>query len=205
VALERANINQIEDLKGKRYTPSFPGQTGYVVAEQVLKVHGLTYDDPQLRPQGWAEAHNAMKDLQLDALSWITTVPQPTFIDLSKSHPVKLVGFRPDMLDKFLQQYPMYSKYVIKANTYPFQKEDVLTIVTSTDIICHKDVPEEAVYRLTKTIYENHAHLVGVHQSCEYMTVQNSLNDLTIPLHPGAARYYQEIGAKIPDKIRPID
>jgi TRAP-type uncharacterized transport system substrate-binding protein len=85
-------------------------------------------------------------------------------------------------------------------------KEDTLTTVQSTLLIANKDVPEEIVYKLTKAIYKNRDYLINVHTSLDYITAENSLNDINLqlcPLHEGAARYYREIGMKIPDKVKP--
>lgn len=205
IALEQSGIREFEDLRGKRYTPSFPGQTSYILSQQLLEVHGLTLDDTQARPQGWSEAHDALKDLQIDALSWSTTAPQPTFLELSMARPVRLIGFRPEKIDEFLARYPMYSRYTITAGTYPFQDEDVYTISSVTDLVVNKDVPEEVVYQLTKLIYERKESLLQVHVGLDYISEENALADLTIPLHPGAARYYREKGFDIPERLLPVD
>lgn len=95
----------------------------------------------------------------------------------------------------------LWTPYTIAAGTYPGQTEDVNTIAQPNFLATSADVSEENVYMITKTIYENLAFLQAIHPATNAMNIEAAIAGLPVPLHPGAARYYQEIGIEIPDRL----
>ncbi len=93
------------------------------------------------------------------------------------------------------------NRYVIKANTYPGQKTDINTISQPNFLAVSPDVSEETVYLITKTIYENLPFLATIHKATKVMNIQKAIAGLPVPLHPGAAKYYKEVGIKIPASL----
>ena len=92
----------------------------------------------------------------------------------------------------------LWVPYTIKAGTYPGQTKDLLTIAQPNFLAVNADVSEEHVYLLTKAIYENLPFLQAIHKATKAMNVQAATAGLPVPLHPGAARYYKEVGVDIP-------
>lgn len=95
----------------------------------------------------------------------------------------------------------LWTKRVIKAGTYPGQDKDVTTIAQPNFLAVNASVDEEHVYELTKSIYENLAFLQAIHKATKAMNTDAAMSGLPVPLHPGAARYYKEIGLTIPDRL----
>lgn len=92
----------------------------------------------------------------------------------------------------------LWVPYTIAAGTYPNQEKDVETIAQPNFLAVNAAVDEEHVYNLTKTIYENLAFLQAIHPATKAMSLEKATNGLPVPLHPGAARFYQEQGIEIP-------
>ena len=92
----------------------------------------------------------------------------------------------------------LWTRYVIPANTYPGQSADIQTMAQPNFLAVRADVDDEAVYKITKTIYENLGFLQGIHKATRAMALEQAISGLPFPLHPGAARYYQEQGLTIP-------
>lgn len=88
---------------------------------------------------------------------------------------------------------------MIPKNTYKEQTQDVQTIAVWNSLVCHKDMPEDLVYKITKAIFENRKALLDTHKIAEFTTPENSVTKTPIPIHPGALKYHKEIGA-IKDK-----
>ena len=88
-----------------------------------------------------------------------------------------------------------YFKFIIPANTYPNQPTAVQTFAVANYIFARKDLPEDLVYKFTKAIYEHSADLVATHKAAKDIKKENAVNGMTVPLHPGAAKYLKEIGA----------
>jgi len=95
----------------------------------------------------------------------------------------------------------LWVPYTIAAGTYPGQDKDVSTIAQPNFLAVNADVNEDHVYMLTKTMYENLPFLQAIHPATKVMVVENAMAGLPAPLHPGAARYYKEVGLDIPDHL----
>ncbi len=95
----------------------------------------------------------------------------------------------------------LWVPYTIEAGTYPGQEADVNTIAQPNFLAVNADVDEEHVYLLTKTMYENLTFLQSIHPATNAMNIEAAMAGLPAPLHPGAARYYSEMGLDIPDHL----
>lgn len=95
----------------------------------------------------------------------------------------------------------LWTPYTIAAGTYPGQDADVTTIAQPNFLAVNADVDENHVYLLTKTIYENLPFLQAIHPATTAMSVEAAMAGLPVPLHPGAARYYKEMGLEIPERL----
>lgn len=96
----------------------------------------------------------------------------------------------------------LWTPQVIAAGTYPGQTKDVNTIAQPNFLAVNASVDEEHVYLLTKTIYENLGFLQAIHKATKAMDINVAMAGLPVPLHPGAARYYKEMGLSIPDRLK---
>jgi len=97
----------------------------------------------------------------------------------------------------------LWTRYTIPASTYPGQDKAVEAMAQPNFLAVRSDVDDEAVYLITKTIYENLPFLQGIHKATRAMSLQKAINGLPFPLHAGAARYYEEVGLTIPDSLKP--
>jgi hypothetical protein len=116
----------------------------------------------------------------------------------------KVLEFTDEQLKKINETtaYPGY-RYIIKAGTYPGQDKDIKTIAQPNLLVCREDVPEDVVYLLTKTLFDNPDFLKQVHKMGAFITLDNALSGLPMPLHPGALKFYKEKGLKIPEALIP--
>lgn len=118
---------------------------------------------------------------------------------------VTLLSFTEEQAEAFDGGLGMYFPITIPADTYPNQPEPVDTIAQPNFLSVNADVPEEDVYLFTKAIYENLGFLCNVHVATCDMTLDNALSGLPLPLHAGAARYFEEVGLDIPENLQPVD
>ncbi|MEO1249981.1 MAG: TAXI family TRAP transporter solute-binding subunit [Pseudomonadota bacterium] len=95
----------------------------------------------------------------------------------------------------------LWTPYTIEAGTYPGLDSDVQTIAQPNFLAVRADVSDDDVYALTKTMYENLGFLQAIHKATTAMAVEKAIAGLPLPLHPGAARYYQEVGLDVPDNL----
>ena len=114
---------------------------------------------------------------------------------------IRVLDFSAADLKAINDNYPVWTPFVIKAGTYPGQTKDINTIAQPNLLVVTKDTPEETVYLLTKTIYENLPFLNSVHKATLAMSLQKAIDGLPMPLHKGAAKYYKEQGINIPANL----
>ena len=98
--------------------------------------------------------------------------------------------------------FGLWTPYTVPAGTYPGVDEDTQTVAQPNFLAVRADLDEEAVYLITKTIYENLGFLQGIHPVTNAMSLDSALAGLPMPLHPGALRYYEEVGLDVPDNLR---
>lgn len=95
----------------------------------------------------------------------------------------------------------LWTRYVVPAGTYPGQTKDINTVAQPNFLAVRADVDEDAVYQITKTIYENLAFLNAIHSATKDMAIEKALAGLPMPLHPGALKYFREVGLDIPARL----
>lgn len=143
-----------------------------------------------------SEVTTALQDGQVDIALAFGVYPKPNIQELENTPGIKLVPLDEAKLDDFITKNPQWSKYEIPANSYVGQTEAVCSVAAYAQISCSEKLDEELVYRITKTLWENQeeAGLSSV-EVAKWMHIENVLDIMeAAPLHPGAERYYKEVG-----------
>ncbi len=114
-----------------------------------------------------------------------------------------ILSFNEEQVARANSAFEVWPPYEIPADTYPGQSEAVTTIAQPNFLAVNEDVPEDDVYLITKTMYENLPFLQNIHAATKDMALEKAIDGLPLPLHPGAVRFYEEQGMTIPDKLKP--
>lgn len=112
-----------------------------------------------------------------------------------------VLDFTDDQVKKANGDGSLWTRFVIAADTYPGQGKAINTIAQPNFLAVRADVDEDAVYQITKTMYENLPFLQNIHKATKAMALEKALAGLPAPLHPGAAKYYKEAGLEVPDRL----
>lgn len=163
------------------------------------------YEDYDLVEGGYGPSAEALQNGQVVGISTPAGVPVGAISQLfaSAGDGVTLLNFTPEQLAQADGERELWTEYVIEAGTYPGQAEAVTTIAQPNFLATQASLSEENVYLITKTIYENLAFLQAIHPATSVMSIEKAIAGLPLPLHPGAIRYYEEVGVTIPDRLRP--
>jgi hypothetical protein len=198
VSLADAKINNYADLKGKTLVTQPKGNTAELLTDQVLKLNGLSYQSlAKVNFQaGYTDAVSMMKDGHAQVFTLGTTAPASSVMDLASARDIKLVPVDDKTMDSLKKANPGYNRLVIKAGTYPKQDKDVAVIGYSTHLIVACDLPEQTVYTMVKTMAANVDAMSAVNKAIAGLTPKDMAIDIGIPLHPGAAKFYKEVGAR---------
>jgi len=197
VANKSANINSFKDLKGKRLVTQPKGNTGEALTAMILDMNNLSYKDLARAnfQAGYTDAVSMMKDGHVDVFTLGTAAPASSVMDLANSREINLVPVDDETMKKMRDVNPAYNKIMIKAGTYPGQTTDVPAIGYYTHVIVSCELPENTVYQMTKIMAENIPSMIAVSKAMEGLDVKIMASEMGLPLHPGAAKYYKEVGA----------
>ncbi|MDP5359141.1 MAG: TAXI family TRAP transporter solute-binding subunit [Paracoccaceae bacterium] len=152
---------------------------------------------------GYGPAAEALQNGQVKGLGAPAGVPTGAISQLmaSAGDGVKMLDFTPEELAQADAGRNLWTPYLIPAGTYPGQTEDINTVAQPNFLATNADLPEENVYLITKAIFENLPFLQAIHPATKEMAIEKALDGLPLPLHPGALRYYQEIGIDVPARL----
>lgn len=189
-----SGINSIADFKGKRIGVGAPGSGTEANTRQLLDVYGLDYKVMNPHYLSFAECADRFKDKQIDGFIFTTGIPNSAVQEIASQHSIKLVSIPDDMIAKLVQKYPFLTAFTIPANTYKGQTEPVKTVAVQATLIVNPDVKEDIVYNITKALFENQADLAKAHAKGKELSLEKAVKGMSIPLHPGAAKYYKEKG-----------
>ncbi|MCH8503928.1 MAG: TAXI family TRAP transporter solute-binding subunit, partial [Ectothiorhodospiraceae bacterium] len=116
---------------------------------------------------------------------------------------IRLISFTDEEIEKAAEVEPVFAPYTLRAGMYDGVDEEVQTISIPNVLVVNSDMDEELAYQITKVMFERVEDLIAIHPAANDTTVDFSLTSTPVPLHPGAIRYYEEIGEDIPDNLRP--
>jgi TRAP transporter TAXI family solute receptor len=192
-----SKINSVADLKGKAMVTQPKGNSSEIINVHMLQVHGMNYQSlSKVNFLGsYTDAVSLMKDGHAQVFTLGTTVPASSVMDLASARDIKLLGVDDKILAEMKKINPGYSKLTIKAGTYPKMDKDVDVIGYATHIIAACDLPEDTVYKMTKAMAANVADMAASNKSIGGLTPKIMAEDVGIPLHKGAAKFYKEVGA----------
>lgn len=203
---EKVKTGTIADIKGLRFSIGRINSGTRVSGLMIMGGLGMSEDDIKAKHLGYFPSASAMRAKQIDGANLAAGPPVAAVTDLfaMRGMKVKVLEFTDKQLEAVLEKtaYPGY-RFVIPANTYPGQKKPVKSIAQPNFLGVRSDVDKEVVYQLTKTIYENLNSLGAVHKTMRHIRLDTAVKGLTVPLHPGALKYYKEVGLKIPDNLTP--
>jgi TRAP transporter TAXI family solute receptor len=197
VALADAKVNSFADLKGKTLVTQPKGNTGEILTAEVLKINGMTYQSlNKVNFQAaYTDAVDMMKDGHVQVFTLGTTAPASAVMDLASARDVQMVPVDDKTMSELKKMNPGYNKLVIKAGTYPKQDKDVPAIGYSTHIVVACDLPEDVVYKMTKTMAAHVDDMAAVVKPITGLTPKDMAVNIGVPFHKGAAKYYKEVGA----------
>ncbi len=199
IAAVDANINSLQDLKGKRVNIGNVGSGYRKNAIDALAANGLDYEkDFYAESLKAAEAPGLIQDGRLDAAFY--TVGHPSGYYKEATSGKRKVKFVPiTNIESLLEKYPYYAKAVTMVPEYypgAVNDADVPTFGVKATFVTSAKVPDEVVYAITKEVFDNFEAFKKLHPAYAGLTKENMLEGLSAPIHPGAMKYYKEVGLK---------
>lgn len=191
VTLANKGIKTIYDLKGKRVAVGAAGSGVEVNARQILAAAGLTYKDISVQYLSFADAANGLRDGTLDVAFLTAGLPTAAVRDIASQKDIMLIKIPDNIIKDLTSKYPFYIKTVIPKDTYPKVSEDIQSLAVLAMLVVRDDMTDDLAYSIVKAIFENLQRLEVAHQMGKFIKKENALFGISIPLHPGAEKYFK--------------
>lgn len=197
-------IMDLADLDGERFVLGARNSGAEQTGRFILETLGIDYENNfNLAYMGYGPTTSAIQDgnivgMNIPAGAPVSSITQAYALLGDR---LTILNWTQETLDKLNAKYPLWGWYDFPPGTYPNQTELIRTIGSPNVLVTRSDIPEDVVYNVTKVIWENLATLQEIHGATKDMRLEIAIDGLGAPLHPGAIRYYREIGLEIPSRL----
>lgn len=198
-ALRKANITSLNDLNGKSINPSRRNSGTDVMLRDMVDILG--FKPSRISNVNPPEANSLLGDGRLDVAAVTGAIPHPALSEFEVNNDVQLVSFTPEEQKKFLAKFPALSAYEIKPGDYKGVKAPVRSVASYVMYAVAKDMPDSLAHALVKASFDMKKDLAAAHKSFARLEAAPVTNS-PIPLHPGAIKYFEEQGVKLPEKLK---
>ncbi len=198
VATKASGITSLADLKGKTVAVGDVGSGVYYNAVQILEAAGLDIDkDINKVTASFGDSATQLKDGSIDAAFITAGAPTTAITDLATTTDVVLVDLGADIIDGLIEKYPFYEKFEATADNtkYDFVTDTVNTVAIKATFVVTDKMSDDQVYEITKNLWEKQADIAVAHAKGNEMVKESAVAAVgKVPVHPGAEKYYKEIG-----------
>jgi len=191
-----SDVETFRDLVGKRIAMGPQGSGAEATATQAITAIGLTDSDfSRVQRSAPAQAFGSLASGQVDAVIWGTAHPAGAIVEQMATRGLRFISFTEEDMDAIAAEYPYFHHGWVDPSLYDGIDEPALWVGGGTHFWTNANVDEELVYQIVRVVWENKEELKDRHPS------QERLNDDLVrmqaellPMHPGAERYFREIG-----------
>lgn len=198
------DMMDLENLDGDRYVLGARNSGAEQTGRFILETLGINYEEKfSLAYMGYGPTSSAIQDGNIVGMNIPAGAPVSAITQAYAlvGEDMTILNWTQEQLDRLNSRYPLWDWYDFPPGTYPNQNEHIRTIASPNVLVTRIDIPEEVVYQITKVIWENLATLQEIHGATKDMRPEIAVAGLGAPLHPGALRYYREVGTPIPDRL----
>jgi TRAP transporter TAXI family solute receptor len=193
VANADSGIKTLADLKGKRISVGAAKSGTELNARAIFKAAGLSYSDmAKIEYLPFGESVELMKNRQLDATLQSAGLGVASIRDLATAVKIVVVAVPADVVTRVGDA--AYQPSFIPANTYAGQSVDIPTAAIPNFLVTHSGVSDELAYQMAKSLYDNIDTMYAAHSAAKAIKRENAVRGMPVPVHPGAIRYYKEVG-----------
>ena len=193
VVLADSGVSKVADIKGKAISTQQRGNTGEQITQNILKANNLSYSDAKVSFGSYTDSVEQLKDNRAQMFTLGTGIPAGTVMDLAAARDIKLLDLA-SSYDAMKKINPAYKLAKVPKGTYAKQDADVQTIAYATHLVISCDQPADRVYKMVKAMYDARDGMATLNKDIARITPQNMGEDIGVPMHPGAAKFYAEHG-----------
>ncbi|GHT88446.1 C4-dicarboxylate ABC transporter substrate-binding protein [Spirochaetia bacterium] len=188
-------IQTIADLKGKNVSVGDAGSGVEFNAKQILAAYGISFNDINKQNLSFGASADALRDNKIDAFFCVAGAPTTAIVDLAIGKEIAILEIDDEHAQLLMRDYPFYTQFPVPANSYKGVTAPVNTLAVKATFIVSKKVSADTVYNLTKALLESKAEIQTAHAKGAELSVEYAVSGISVPFHPGAEKYFREIGA----------
>jgi TRAP transporter TAXI family solute receptor len=192
--VSKSDITSIEELRGKRVSVGDVGSGVEFNARQILEAYDMTFEDIIVSNLSFGDSATALKDDKIDAFFCVAGAPTTAVVELATSNKINLLEVDDEHAAKLIEKYPFYTKFSVPGGSYKGVDSDAQTVAVVATYIVSDSLSEDLVYNMTKALFENVEEIAAGHPKGAELDPAYSISSISIPMHPGAEKYYKEIG-----------
>ena len=198
-----SGVKTAKDLKGKRVAVGNAGSGAAASAERFFRHLGV-WDDFSPQFLGYSAAASAFKDGKIDAFWVLVGYPNRSIIEASVQVDIRLIDVGKDAVASDFYSAYAYIPMTIPAGTYGEGMPECSSFQDATFLCANANVPNDVVYNIMKTLWseEGMAAMTAAKKTFKTMTMENGFDGASIPLHPGAVKFWEEMGKTVPDNLK---
>lgn len=186
-----SKVKSVMDLVGKRVAIGAEGSGVYISALNLFKAFDIPLSTMETSKLGFKQSCDALKNDEVDAFFIVSAIPNGLITALAKEKPIKMVNINGPKVDEMIAENPGYKRTLIPKELYGLE-EDTETVSVYVTLACRADLDENTVYEFTKYFYKNIDKMKELTPFAKQISMSECKNGVTVPIHPGALRYYNE-------------
>jgi TRAP transporter TAXI family solute receptor len=202
---ETGDMSDLQNIKKKNFSIGKRGSGTETSGRVILEALGYNpAKDFKLKYLGYNPSAGALQNGRIVGMN-IPAGPPASAITQAYAvlgpKGIRILDFTKSQIQAVNSEYAVWKRAILEPRTYPGQESPIRTISQSNLLIVHKDIGESQIYKIVKNLYDNLPFLRQVHRATEKMSIENAIQGLSVPLHPGAIKFYREQGLSIPSHL----
>jgi len=203
VTLADSGITTLSGLRGKRVSVGAPGSGTEINAQAILAANGMSYDDIDEQRLNFNETADALANGDIDVGFWSVAAPTSAILNLAATQSIRMIGLSDDEIAATRAADPIFARATLPGGIYTGVDQSVAVLGIPNVLVVSTEMPDDLAYAITRAMYEHLDELSAIHPAAHQITVEFTLDSMPVPLHPGAVRYFSEIGEVVPDRLLP--
>ncbi|HSH84179.1 MAG TPA: TAXI family TRAP transporter solute-binding subunit [Guyparkeria sp.] len=208
LAREDADIDSVADLAGKRVYVGDVGSGTEQDAMNIMAAFDVTFDDLKATVRGSSgNAVGLLRDDKIAAMFYTVGLGSSAIVEAAQTAPITVISIAQEPLDQLQEEFDFYTPFTIPGGTYPGVDDDVQTVTLKAMLGAASELSEDDVYTFMNTVFNE--HLDAFYNDIQnpnlkkFFTVESGLEGMSIPLHPGAVRFFEEQDVEVSDDLKP--
>ncbi|GAA0448347.1 TAXI family TRAP transporter solute-binding subunit [Lentibacillus halophilus] len=195
IVTKDSGIDSVEEIDGKSFVPGAPQSGTKDLAEIIFNSYDMTFEDMKAEFVGFSQASDLLRNGKIDGAHVMSALPTSATIEILSSTDSKILSLSDEAINKATEENSWLIEQTIPSDTYDQLDRDISTVAQPSVLFVSKDMSEDLIYELTKTMWENLKVLRDTIDAAKNMKIEGATSGVAdIPLHPGAKKYYKEQG-----------